>query len=314
MHRILVCALIGWLGLSSLVAPAGLGPVAARPFVQKSGQATLDVDFLRHELLAVINAQRERVGAPPVALDELANQVAEAHARDMAEYNYLSHWNRDGWKPYMRYGLRGGTDYSAENVSMLSGLSPRATLDSIKAELLQLHQSMHDETPPNDGHRRTILNPEHTHLGLGFAVVGKELRMAQEFLSRYVHVEPLPTRARPGDRLSVVGQVVNPAEMLFYSAMVHHEPLPRPMTLDQLWQSKAYTLPEKFRLLKPKLGDGSQYTDGTTGEIDLGSSGRFKFDLTFPKREPGVYTTMIFVQRGLKGKPFPAASLCVWVE
>ena len=232
----------------------------------------------------------------------------------MAQYNYLSHWNRDGFLPYMRYGLRGGTAYCAENVSMLSGLSPRAGTAEVREAILQLQQSMHDETPPNDGHRRTILNPEHTHVGLGLAVVGKELRLAQEFLSRYIRFEPLPTKARPGDRLNVVGQVLNPDEYAFYAAAVYHEPLPQPLTLERLRQPRPYALPETSRMLKPRLTDGSQYTDGTTGEVEVGAGGRFKFELSFPKREPGVYTTLVFVQRGVKGKPFPAGSLCFWVE
>ncbi|MCS7079942.1 MAG: CAP domain-containing protein [Chloracidobacterium sp.] len=308
-----------WIGLLALAAVALFcgrsgEPAAAQPSVQELNAPALDVDAVRRELLAVINAQRARVGAPPVVLDDLANRVADAHARDMAQYNYLSHWNREGLPPYLRFALQGGTDYSAENVSMFSGLSPRATPAEIAATILRLHNLMHDEKPPNDGHRRTILNPEHTHVGLGFAVVGKELRMAQEFLSRYVRLEPPPTKARPTERLTIVGQVLEPSEFACYGAVVHHEPLPQPMTLDQLRQPRPYTLPEKARLLKPRPQDGAQYTDGTTGEIDVDPRGRFQFELTFPEQERGVYTTVVFVQRGTRGKPFPAAAFSVWVE
>ncbi len=289
-------------------------PARAQKAALPAASASVDVAALRRELLVLINEQRARVGAPPVALDDLANRVAEAHALDMAQYNYISHWNRDGWPPYLRYGQRGGTDYVAENVSMLSGLSPRATFAEVKAAALRLHQMMHDETPPNDGHRRTILNPEHTHVGLGVAVVGREFRMAQEFLSRYVHFDPLPTKARPTERLTVAGQLLNPDEVSFYGASVYHEPLPQSMTLDQLRQPRAYALPEKSRLLKPRLADGSQYLDGTAGEIEVGDRGRFKFELTFPKHAPGVYTTVIFVRRGTAGNPFPGAGFSVWVE
>ncbi|OYT70237.1 MAG: hypothetical protein CFK52_11595 [Chloracidobacterium sp. CP2_5A] len=330
MRRVLVglLGLVGLLELAALATPAGQGRerAAAQPAAQKpapsqkapaaqpANDAKLDLDAVRDALLTVINAQRAQVGAPPVALDALASEVAAAHALDMAQHNYLSHWNRDGWLPYLRYGLRGGTDYSAENVSMLSGLSPRATLAEVRAAALRLHQLMHDETPPNDGHRRTILNPEHTHVGLGLAVVGKELRLAQEFLSRYVRLDPLPAKARPTDRLTVVGRMLDPAEFQFYGALARHEPLPQPMTVDQLRQPRAYALPEKSRLLKPRLADGAQYDDGTTGDIEIGPGGRFTLELDFPKRAPGIYTTVIFIQRGLTGNPFPAASLSVWVE
>ncbi len=308
--------LAGWWFLVLVLLLPGARPESAADTsgAQTANETKVDFDRIRRELLDVINAQRARAGAPPVALDDLAGQVAEAHAQEMAQHNYLSHWNRDGFLPYMRYGLRGGTAYCAENVSMLSGLSPRAGTAEVREAILQLQQSMHDETPPNDGHRRTILNPEHTHVGLGMAVVGKELRLAQEFLSRYIRFESVPAKAQPGDRLNVVGQVLNPDEYAFYAATVYHEPLPRPLTLERLRQPRPYTLPETSRMLKPRLTDGSQYTDGTTGEIEVGTGGRFKFELSFPKREPGVYTALVFVQRGVRGKPFPAGSLCVWVE
>ncbi|MGQ9896567.1 MAG: CAP domain-containing protein [Acidobacteriota bacterium] len=309
------CRLAGWLCLVLALLP-GVCPesVANVSEGQRAGETKVDFDSIRRELLYVINTQRTQAGAPPVTLDDLAVQVAEAHAQDMAQHNYLSHWNRDGLLPYMRYGLRGGTHYCAENVSMLSGLSPRAGTAEVKAAVLRLQQAMHDETPPNDGHRRTILNPEHTHVGLGIAVVGRELRLAQEFLSRYVEFEPLPTKVRPGDRLTVVGKVLNSDEFAFYAAAVYHEPLPQPLTLEQLRRPRAYTLPQNPHMLKPRLTDGSQYADGTTGEIEVSPGERFKFDLTFPKGKPGVYTVLVLVQRNAKGESFPAGNLCFWVE
>lgn len=38
-----------------------------------------------------------------------------------------------------------------------------------------------DAAPPRDGHRRTILNPDYTHVGIGFAVAGGEFRLTEEF-------------------------------------------------------------------------------------------------------------------------------------
>ena len=49
---------------------------------------------------------------------------------------------------------------------------------------LEGHENMLREKPPSDGHRRTILDPEATHVGVGWAAENGRFQMAQEFLVR----------------------------------------------------------------------------------------------------------------------------------
>src|ERR1044071_1172774 len=60
---------------------------------------------IRANLLQMVNEEREIEKAPPVAIDELAMQVATKHAIDMADGDFASHWGRDGLKPYHRYSF-----------------------------------------------------------------------------------------------------------------------------------------------------------------------------------------------------------------
>ena len=52
---------------------------------------------------------------------------------------------------------------------------------------------MMDEKPPNDGHRRNSLAPQHNYCGIGLAVGANRLRFTEEFIDRYVVLDSLPT-------------------------------------------------------------------------------------------------------------------------
>ena len=72
---------------------------------------------IRANLLEMINEERAVAKVQPVVIDELATQVATQHAVEMAVDDYISHWGRDGRKPYHRYSFAGGSEATQENVS-----------------------------------------------------------------------------------------------------------------------------------------------------------------------------------------------------
>src|SRR4030095_5345664 len=136
---------------------------------------------LRGSLLQLVNEERAVANADPVLIEDLATQVATKHARDMAKHAYVSHWNREGFKPYHRYSFAGGFHATQENISAADN-----TWSSDMKDLVQdtsyLHLRLYQEQPPNDGHRRTILRPEQTHIGFGIAVDELRLRVVEMFL------------------------------------------------------------------------------------------------------------------------------------
>src|SRR5256886_8160250 len=118
---------------------------------------------LQSQLLALVNEERTAAGLTVLKLDELACTVAGQHAIDMAEHAFLSHWGRDGRKPYQRYSFAGGTDAIEENDGAIDHGAP-IDAEEITPDLILMHNSMHDEAPPNDGHRKTLLGTQHTHV------------------------------------------------------------------------------------------------------------------------------------------------------
>ena len=142
-------------------------------------------------------------------LRQLACQVADQHALDMVTGKFLSHWGTDGRKPYHRYCRAGGFHAVQENVSAAGYLEAR-NLKYIGLTLAQMHMRMHEEFPPNDGHRRTILAPQHTHAGFGIALADDDLRLVELYVGKHVYLEPYPKQAKKKATLRLGGKQLNP--------------------------------------------------------------------------------------------------------
>ncbi|HEV2389109.1 MAG TPA: hypothetical protein VGS04_00130, partial [Nitrososphaerales archaeon] len=66
--------------------------------------------------LGVINAERSSAGLQNVTLSAVPS--GQQHADSMAYYGYFSHWDNQGFKPYMRYTLLGGKGGVYENLAL----------------------------------------------------------------------------------------------------------------------------------------------------------------------------------------------------
>ncbi len=106
------------------------------------------------QVLELVNAERQKVGAPPLQLNDKLGQAAQRHAEDMAKNNFVSHDGSDGSTIQSRIE-EAGYDYSAFAENVAGGQStPEAVLKS------WLNSS---------GHRRNILNPDYKEIGIGYA-------------------------------------------------------------------------------------------------------------------------------------------------
>src|ERR1043165_763354 len=263
---------------------------------------------VRVNILAMINEEREVEKAPPVALDDLATEVATKHAWDTIRGGFTSHWGRDGLKAYHRYSFAGGTEASAENVSSADSVGS-TKLPDLKQDTAYLHLRLYQEKPPNDGHRQTILEPHHTHVGIGIVVQELRLRVVELFLSRYVEVKPVVREAKPGANISFAGKIRSGYR--FNNLEVHYEPMPEPPDLEWLRVPRSYGLPKESRRLLPKLPQPFTYLDGSSGvvEVDLPN---FSSSVKLYKKEPGIYPIVPWIRRSREGPAFPVTA--VWVK
>ena len=289
-------------------AAAPLGVALLDRFVPSPQQQSDFERFadLRANLLEMVNEERAVAKVPLVAIDDLATQVATKHAVDMAAHEYASHWGRDGFKPYHRYSFAGGTEATQENVSAADNTWSNK-LSDLKQDTSYLHLRLYQETPPNDGHRKTILAPQHTHVGFGIAVDRLRLRVVELFVAKYVEVKPVPREAK--------GEIVFAAKMLKQDYTLNHievfwEPPPKPPELSWLREARSYGLPDRSKVLRPKVPPPYTYSDRTRGDVDIVPDGSFSVPIKFFEEKPGIYTITAWIKCG-SAKAFPATEVCI---
>lgn len=243
------------------------------PLVRRGGNAagaTYAERFpeAKARLLERLNRERRAAGVAPVAYDLLGASVGDAFCLDAATSRTSGHWDTAGRPPYLRWALAGGVDYHGENVSSLTRTGGEVEESEVSRLLLDAHDQMMAERPPDDGHRRTVLDPEWTHVGIGAAVAGGEFRMVEEYSRRVVEwVEvprlPVPARARAPFAVKL------PPGWALVSLEVGFEPAPRPMSREEIRRRGAYAYPAASQHLLARAPANAQYPDGSRGEVGL---------------------------------------------
>src|ERR1043165_4861863 len=288
---------------------AGLVSLSRNFGMQQTGDLEKAFAEIRANLLDMVNEERAVAKVPLVGRDKLAEQVATQHAIDMVTGEFVSHWGRDGLKPYHRYSFAGGTAATQENVSAADNTWSTRVQD-LKQDTAYLHVRLYQETAPNDGHRKTILEPEHTHVGFGIAVEQLRLRVVELFVAKYVEVKPFARVAKPGARIMFAGKMLTP-EHLLDSVEVFYEPLPRAPELSWLRETRSYALPAESRVLWPKLPPPFVYADKSVAMVKVENDGSFSTPVTLYHHEPGIYTIVTWIKHLKAEKAFPATEVCV---
>lgn len=293
-------------------AVAGLGlPIVSRAqeIIERGLFSDKDVPYACDQLLKLLNDERRDAGLNTLEMDGLACKVAAQHARDMATQHFISHWGSDGRKPFHRYSFAGGTDAVQENAASAENIESLAA-PGVLNDLRDMHQSMLKETPPHDGHRKTILDPFHTHVGFGIALSGRSLRLDELYLARYVRLAPFTNTAKPKSTVQLEGRLLNPQHFL-NQVDVFYEPLPTPPSFDWLNTPRTVSLPDEHKTLRPRVPPGTRYTDGSSGDFDWTREGSFKIKVRLFRDEPGIYTALFWVRRVPTDKGFPGAEVCI---
>ncbi|MEW6736690.1 MAG: CAP domain-containing protein [Acidobacteriota bacterium] len=271
-----------------------------------------EIKTIKQRIVSVINQQRRAHGLRHVQIDEFASKIADQHCQEMLQAGYISHWNQAGYKPYIRYSFAGGTEAVMENVAS-QWSSIRFDIARIQQAVEQLHMGMYNEQPPNDGHRRNILQPQHTHVGIGVSVSTSGIRFAEEFIARYIEIKPVPRHAKPGEKIEVKGSMLFDKTDLAYIE-VFYEPLPKKFSVDELLKLVTpYSFPDDHYVMRPILPDGYQYTDGLVGTIRYNAEeGDFSCPINFPTNRTGIYTIVAWVKYGKE--KFPATNISIEVR
>lgn len=278
---------------------------------------------LRAHVLRLINTDRQLYGLAPVALDDHASIIGDAFCRQQIQHGTNGHFTIDGLAPYMRYSFAGGNDGLTENAAAWSAtyaFSERALYEMARRS----QDAMMAEMPPNDGHKKAILDPHATHVGVGLAWHRGEFRLVHEFLRRYIDwTQPVVRRARLDEKVTIAGKPLDGA--VIDAISVHHEPVPKPITAAVANAVVNYTLPAKRNDYLPRLSGSAkasngmmevvrrEYADGRRGEVRLARDGAFTFDVPFPDG-PGIYTVVVWIRRGGTSVPIAASNISIRVD
>jgi len=286
----------------SLVAGISLAIVFGWPLAEGQSQSAELTVALKLDVVKLINRDRLRAGLPLVQLDPVASRIADAYCRQQLQHKTSGHFTVDGQTPYMRYSFAGGNDGVSENAAAWSANYDFS--DSQISELIVRSQdAMINEKPPKDGHRRTILDPHATHVGVGVAWEKGEFRLAQEFVRRYVdwHGE-IPRVIAEDQEIAVKGKAIEGYRI--DAITVYRESFPKMIPAKVASKIETYGFPERRRDYLPQAPVTRSSKLRLTQIAWRASKKTFpiaddgSFDFRFRSDEgPGVYTVVVWVSR-----------------
>src|SRR5262249_30090344 len=170
---------------------------------------------------------------------------------------------------------------------------------------------MMSERPPADGHRRTILNPEVTHVGVGYAIDHGRFQMAQEFMTR--GLERLGFKVFNEAHPSAVFEGQPRAHRLLRFVTIAWETAPRTITREEANSRITYSYPKPFLAYVPERESRLQVADTQTqNRLQLKRDGSFSF--VFSPPQPGLYTFVLYTSAREAIEPRPSASATLWFE
>jgi Ca2+-binding RTX toxin-like protein len=121
------------------------------------------VNAYEQYMLELINADRAKSGAQPLASDGDLNESAENHSAWMISTDTFSHTGAGGSDPGARIKAAGYSPSGwAENIAWMSTRSPAG----LQNEVEQLHTNLMN----SPGHRANLLNDSYREIGVGFEV------------------------------------------------------------------------------------------------------------------------------------------------
>ncbi|MCL5066738.1 MAG: CAP domain-containing protein [Thaumarchaeota archaeon] len=167
--------------------------------------------------LTIINQNRTSQGLSPVILSTIPS--GQQHADSMLQNNYFSHWDIQGFKPYMRYSLLNGTGFVEENVAYEYAGVPRFTsTQSVENAINSLEWQMmnNDSACCSNGHRNNILNVFHNRVSIGIAYSSTYVYFVEDFET---YLADLSTPISQGGTVTLQGntsQTLSPSSVEIY--------------------------------------------------------------------------------------------------
>ncbi|MBM7704311.1 CAP domain-containing protein [Metabacillus iocasae] len=127
-----------------------------------------DVSEYEQQVVQLVNQEREKQGLKPLQLDKELSDVAREKSKDMKEKGYFDHNSPTYGSPFDMM-KQFGIEYTAAGENIAKGQkTPEEVMDGWMN---------------SDGHRKNIMNPNFTHIGVGY-VDGEMPHWTQMFITK----------------------------------------------------------------------------------------------------------------------------------
>lgn len=137
---------------------------------EQSTEQTTTVLEWEQQVVDLVNEERAKVGLSPLQLDTALSNVARYKSADMRDKQYFSHQSPTYGSPFEmmdQFGIE--YQYAGENIAA-GQVSPEAVMEAWMN---------------SQGHRENILNPNYTHIGVGYVSGGSyQHYWTQQFVGR----------------------------------------------------------------------------------------------------------------------------------
>lgn len=241
------------------IQPPTLIPIPAPPVSPAPTNSAKQQELVSF-MLNLLNNDRRVAGLAPVVLGN--NVAAQKHAEDRLIADYLSHWGRDGMKPYMRYTLVGGYNYEAENGFVtranqyINNIEDPFYFRDPKVMLEEAEKSLMN----SPGHSVNILNKWHKEVNLGIAYIRGTLHLVQQFEGDYIRFITLPNIEN--GILIMAGETLE--GFVLDNIQIWYDPLPHSLTVAQLEQTYVYNSGIPVAFIRPPPGQNAYYPTNQT--------------------------------------------------
>ena len=211
----------------------------------------------KKHLLELVNRAREDAGVPPVRLG--GNIAAQVHAEGALERCAVSHWDRRGLKPYMRYRIAGGYQPNGENVSSAIGCK-EARVWLFRPDADEFIEEAVEGFLYSPGYRETMLDPTYTAMNAGGAWDDDGFNVVQHFEADRVRFKEPPHLA---DGLLVMeGRTRNLAsfrDSRDLVVVITYDPPLEEMSDNRLARTYCYRHGDLVMMLRPPAPLGRRY-------------------------------------------------------
>lgn len=144
--------------------------------VEPPAQPAVQTGTFASEVLRLTNQERAKRGLAPLTHHSALASAANGHSQEMLDLGYFSHTSPTPGRsnPQDRVRLAGANPgLVAENIFQASGY-----------DVAQVAQLAVDNWLESPGHRRNMLDPQATHLGVGFVEQNGTVAVTQVFANR----------------------------------------------------------------------------------------------------------------------------------